>query len=153
MLFRRLIMKKIYLLIALLLSISAQAQQFTPKLAFDYMPASYKIKMSQLISATTGFNNYDMLYKYGTFRVRMGVSFTYNHFEAYADQHIYMQSFTGHAFNPSAAWWFIGAKYSITDKIKIRYEHLCIHPVIYDNDAVMSKMYGGYDLFSISYNY
>lgn len=136
-------MKTTIIVLLLILSISVSAQ-LNPKIAFDYFPNNYVVKIA---AATSGATNY-----YGMFRVRVGADYSIKKLTVYFDQKVYMNKASGISFRPMQAEWYVGLRYSVTDKIKIGYEHLCIHPI--EAYAVYhSKVYGGYDVISISYGY
>jgi hypothetical protein len=48
------------------------------------------------------------------------------------------------------AEWYVGLSYNINAYIKIKAEHLCVHP-IKSSGKEETMMMGGYDMLSISY--
>jgi hypothetical protein len=142
-------MKTIIITLFLILSISASAQ-LNPKIAFDYFPYKSEIRMANFY-AQSGNAAYISHYN-GMFRVRVGADYSIKKFTIYFDQKVYMNKASGVSFRPLQAEWFAGLSYSITAKVKVTYEHLCIHPILTDGKD-QTKIFGGYDVISISYGY
>lgn len=136
-------MKTTIIVLLLILSISVSAQ-LNPKIAFDYFPKNYGIKVT---TPSAEIINY-----YGLFRVRLGADYTIKKFTVFFNQNVYMNKYSGITFRPLQAEWFAGLSYSITAKVKVTYEHLCIHPILTDGKS-QTKIFGGYDVISISYGY
>jgi hypothetical protein len=91
---------------------------------------------------------------YGDFRVRVGGEYKHKKFSAYFDQHVYMDKAAGFTFQPLQAEWYVGASYNIKSKLTVKLEHVCIHPVVSSGTyQYQSRMYGGYNMFSLSYGY
>ena len=112
-----------------------------PKAALDYYTNGYALKVDESVN------------RLGHFRARMGIDFNWKKFTIYADNHVFMNwsNLNKINFTPTLNNFFIGAEFKV-NKIKIRYEHLCTHPIKSD-DIQALKIYGGYDMFSISYGY
>lgn len=144
-------MKRLFISLAVIAGMSAQAQ-FKPKAAFDYFPSGYVQKVIMPLSSTTGINQIESVIDYGNFRVRIGAEYQVKKWTAYFDQNIYMEKSSGVSFQPLQAEWFVGVKYEIVKGLVAKYEHLCIHPIQTDN-IIITTVYGGYDMVSISYGY
>ncbi|MBV5348867.1 hypothetical protein JZU61_04325 [bacterium] len=146
-------MKAIALSVLLLLCASAFGQ-FKPRAAFDYFPGTYHVRFVQSLPASTGLDEWATTKNYGSFRVRMGADYTYKRLTAYFDQYVYMDKSEGISFQPLQAEWYAGMKFRISDGLHLRFEHLCIHPILSSGSYITQiRMYGGYNMVSISYGY
>lgn len=145
-------MKKL-ILIAFVLSGSIAFGQFTPRASLDYFPRFYTRTVFP-VSAATRVTEGEALMDYGNFRVRLGATYTYKIASVYFDQHVYMTKGRNVAFKPIQAEWYAGMKVKIYKGLTVGYEHACIHPVLCDGSyQSRTKVYGGYNMFSISYGY
>lgn len=138
-------MKKI---IVFLLLVSAQlSAQFTPKASFDYFVGGYGIRTTDKLTARSS------TVSYGNFRIRVGAEYAIKKLSAYFDQNVYANKGADISFSPIQAEWFVGVKFSLTKKINFKYEHLCTHPILSDWNPIENRLYGGYDMISVSYGY
>lgn len=146
-------MKAITVVIVLLLCLPAFGQ-FKPRGAFDYFVGSHSIMLEQSMPAYTGLTEWETAMTYGTMRVRIGADYTIKRFTAFFDQEVYMNKSQNISFQPLQAVWYAGAKFRIVENVHLKFEHQCIHPVV-SNDSYdkQVRMYGGYNMFSISYGY
>jgi hypothetical protein len=146
-------MKSVILSAVMLFALSTSAQ-LKPRAAFDYFPRPYTVKVVTPLPATMGITEWESLVSYGSFRVRVGADYTYWRLSAYFDQHVYMNKARDITFQPLQAEWYAGIKFHITGNVLLKFEHLCIHPVVSDRSYhVQTRVYGGYNMFSISYGY
>jgi hypothetical protein len=144
-------MKKVLFLLLLISNIVSA--QFKPKIAVDYFIGGFSEKtIIQVVDGSMKHDN-SIFIRNGEMRIRTGADYKYKGLTAYFDQHIYMDKSKGIVFQPLSARWFVGLKYKVTKDITFNYEHLCIHPIQTDNNDTRSKIYGGYDMISVSYGY
>lgn len=128
--------------------------QLKPKFSFDYFMGNYDIKIVTPILIDENLQEYSAKMDYGNFRVRIGADYEFKHFSVYFDQSIFMNKSKNITFQPLQAEWYAGAKIKIYKKIYFQYEHMCVHPIISNNTfEKQSKIYGGYNMLSISYGY
>lgn len=121
--------------------------------SLDYSP-NFRAKIVSPYCVNGQNAEYSSVMDYGMFRVRIGATYAYKFVSIYFDQHVYMSKARGISFNPVHAEWSVGASVKIYKGIKFEYSHTCLHPILSDNQyAKRSKMYGGCDVFSISYGY
>lgn len=146
-------MKNTLLILFLLTTLTASAQRFYPKGSLDYFVGGNELAITQTVIDQTGTTIFEFPFSYGYFRARIGAEFKYRGFSAYFDQKIYMNKSVNISFRPLQAEWYAGISYTIFSKIKLTYEHLCIHPINSGSYAQPIKLYGGYDMFSISFGY
>lgn len=146
-------MKWLILILAIIIgAISANGQSFRPRIAVDYF-TNYRILIQTPASITSGALVKESDFAYGNYRVRIGCSFDYKKLSIYFDQNTYMSKGHNIAFSPSLYEWFTGIQYKFTDKIMLKYEHLCMHPTQDYNKPMRTQLFGGYNMFSISYGY
>lgn len=128
--------------------------QLTPRAAFDYFAGGYDVKVVEnRYYLGTQYEN-QIIIPHGEFRARVGADYRFKNVSVFFDQHIYMLKAQNITFQPLQATWFAGIEYHFTNEIKLKYEHMCTHSVITDGSAnTQIKMYGGYNMFSISYGY
>ena len=130
-------MKRI-LIILLFVSTSAAAQ-VKPKAEIAYMPSGYNLQ------------SFYHDHRFGDFRSRIGIDFVWKGITLSFDNHVYMER-AGPKFAPTRTDYIVQASCRLTDKIKIKAEHMCIHPVI-NNRFPTQDITGGYTSFGISYGY
>jgi len=145
---------RFYLLLTCLLIGITAFGQLKPRASFDYFIGGYSTKNVKSLSTSTGMVEADALMRYGYFRTRIGAEYTVNRLSLYFDNYLYMNKSINISFRPLQSEWYAGIKFKIYNSIHIKYEHLCIHPVISDGSyELQTRLYGGYDMVSISYGY
>ena len=139
----------IFLLLSLHIICSAQLK---PKFAFDWFPLSN----GNFTSNYNPVTNSNVSVNEGNFRVRVGGEYKIWKITSYFDMQISMLLKTnitsGGLFVPTQNKFYFGFKIDITKSVKMRLEHLCIHPIITANES-LNQQFGGYDMISVSYNY
>lgn len=148
-------MKKILLILLSLFSTNLSSAQFKPRASIDYFLEGYNMKVYENIQIPgIGVFENSVISRYGRFRVRIGGEYRIKRLGLYFDQNVYMIKANSIFYRPLQAEWYTGAKFYITNDISIKAEHLCMHPIMSD---VLSKnnsrVYGGYNMISISYGY
>ena len=146
---------KTLLITALILFMSCKAfSQFTPKASFDYFATGYNTKTAVQADPSVSNERTEMIMRYGSFRVRIGGEYAIKKLSVHFEQHVYMNKAKNVTFAPTQAEWYAGVKYKFTDKIMVKYEHMCTHPVGSDgSQATQTSLYGGYNMISVSYGY
>jgi len=128
--------------------------QLKPRFAVDYFINGYDTKFVKTIIIDDADQEFSTKINNGNFRIRIGANYDFKHFNLYFDQNIYMNKAKNISFQPLQAEWFTGINIKVYKKIRVSYEHLCIHPIISNNTFnSQHKIYGGYNMFSISYGY
>lgn len=150
-------MKTLTTLALMILTSVSLSSQITvkPKAAFDVFAGGYsmthKVQVPNLINPT---QSNLMPYRNSVdYRTRLGLDFKWKDFTVNVDHHTYMDWGNENriSFAPRISKFFIGASYE-WNKIKLKYEHMCIHPIKSNNwDTI--ELYGSYDMISVSYNY
>ncbi len=130
---------------------SAQVRMY-PRASLDYL-TYYKMKVVQPMPPSSGYDELAIIMNYGNIRTRVGCSVDIGkRISLNTEQVMYLQSNNLVSYSPVQGEWTVGISLKISQKIKIGYEHLCIHPLKTDG-RIFNQVYGGGDYFSISYGY
>ena len=146
---------KTFAIFICLFALKSNAQSLSPRIQVSYFTSNYRTRFgvenrefpSRLNSTKLVTNDF------GNFMFKTGIVFKYKNFEISADGSVFCNktSLKYTSFEPRLAIWDFSSSY-IINKIKISFNHQCIHPVI-SSYSVENKMYGGFEGFSVSYGY
>lgn len=138
-------MKKLLLLLIISLPLLASSQ-FKQGVGIEY----YQINEYKLYSPNI---DYSIPFEKGDFAALYKLQYKFNDFKAEALTSIYMnkpsESWT---FSPSHSEFTISLSY-IIDKIKIKAEHVCVHPIITDSSRSINQMTGSSTKIGVYYNF
>lgn len=145
---------------------------FEPKVSFSYIfdgfdTSTYqnfqtdreyakKMDIGTPIHGNGKFFTRPIISNYGSCKSKIGIEIKNKQtkLSIYFDNVTYMDDFTKGSFIINTMEFYSGVKYTYSDKIKVTFEHLCIHPVMSDGNITHPNVFGGYKYnLSVSYGY
>lgn len=134
-------MKK--LLFILLLLPTVAMSQFKQGVGFEYYTSN----------ATKTSSSYEyLIFNNGDFATLYKLQYDYKDFKAEALTSIYMDKGSSYQFKPTHSEFTVALSYS-HNKMKIKVEHQCVHPILTDSDKNRVKMYDGHTKIGVYYDF
>lgn len=87
---------------------------------------------------------YSLAAEYGNFSCIYKLGVELGKFQLISLTTLYMNKGKTFQFNPTQAVFDIGLIFNVTDKIKFKVDHECIHPIVADFDHPVDEIYGGH---------
>ena len=146
-------MKTLLFFLLLLVNFSGSAQKTGPEFfsGVEYF-TSNKIKLSELLPATTGMDSHHIIYDGGEINLIVGIRYSPVKFlEAGIKTDTYMNFNSVFSYSPVSASYTASMKLLVSKMVNIKVEHACFHPLDVDG-RIHNKLLGGYTKFGIYWN-